>query len=428
MTRRLTGQFLLFVALISPLMISQATAANPGEVLGAKSKASIPGPVTQIHTTEKRTSHNNQRWRYTVEWTAASSGERFQVRLSRPDSRRFGVWKTTRRTRASFANLKSNARYLVQIRAFNKSGKSPLRGTVLRPGVPPGSYVNYGFWILSTTGSIGTQTTITSEGVLQYQGGNSSSNANAPVSMAAAPDGQGYWLLMMNGDIDAYCSAQDFGDCSDCISGGDTFSDIEAAPNGQGLWVLTHNGYVHAVGNVGTWGNCSPCDAGNPGQDLVPGPDSLGYWVLDAAGGIHAMGQAGSVVPNNEWDGVTVPGWGVNDNMAVSVAMNSALTGAIVLTLNGQLLVDGEAPNYGQIGDLDNCSLKPDTASCGRSILFTPDEQGVWVLDGSGTLYTEGDALSISSVPSGARKLVAPATLPADERNTGIGEGNITGR
>lgn len=386
------------------------SSAQDIRLIGSVDGGMVPEAVYPIRTKFAR-QRPNQAWRYALTWDGGERSEGFQVRISYPDQRNFRTWKTTTSPSFTFKGLREGARYLVQIRGVNHDGRGPSRGVVLRPGADPGSYSNYGFWILSAGGGTDTKaTSIASEGVLQYYGGNN--NGNVVVSMAAAPDGLGYWLLMVNGDIHAYGSAQDFGDCNDCVSGSDRFADIEAAPNGQGLWVLTAQGYVHAVGNVGTWGNCSPCSNSNPGVDLVPGPDSLGYWVLDAAGGIHAMGAQGSIVPNNEWDGVTVPGWGVNGNTAISVAMNTALTGAIVLTQNGQLLVDGDAPDYGQIGSLNNCTDNPDTSSCGRSILFTPDEQGVWVLDGDGNIHTEGDALAISSVPREAHKLVPPANLP----------------
>ena len=69
-------------------------------------------------------------------------------------------------------------------------------------------------------------------------------------------------------------------------------------PAGNGYWVLLKNGNVYAEGNAKSLGpppTAKAATAGDPAVALVPTSDGRGVWVVDANGTVQAFGDAPNV-------------------------------------------------------------------------------------------------------------------------------------
>jgi hypothetical protein len=117
-------------------------------------------------------------------------------------------------------------------------------------------------------------------------------------SMAATPDGGGYWIL--NGDrgrIFTYGDATNYGqpaDIWDTLPRAEvpTALQIVSTPSGHGYWVVTSTGAVLNYGEAQNYGS----EAGAPLNGRIVGmaatSDGLGYWLVAADGGVFAFGDA----------------------------------------------------------------------------------------------------------------------------------------
>ncbi len=126
-------------------------------------------------------------------------------------------------------------------------------------------------------------------------------------SMAATPDGAGYWILnAYSGDIFSYGDAVSYGqpaDTSAYSGGADTWPssiDIVATPDGNGYWVLEEGlsglGSVQSFGDAVNYGDETTtahgrAHAGKP-VAMVATHDGKGYWIVDSDGGMFSFGDA----------------------------------------------------------------------------------------------------------------------------------------
>jgi hypothetical protein len=123
-------------------------------------------------------------------------------------------------------------------------------------------------------------------------------------SMAATPDGGGYWIL--NGDtgvIYRFGDAGSFGDPSasfvgvprEFVPNGRV---IVATPTGKGYWVLESGlsglGTVLPFGDAGRFGDTAGQGTAHAGEPvgMAATNDGKGYWIVDSDGGVFAFGDA----------------------------------------------------------------------------------------------------------------------------------------
>ena len=104
---------------------------------------------------------------------------------------------------------------------------------------------------------------IFSFGDAAYHGSTEGRPPSTITSLAAAPDGAGYWLSAVGGTVLAFGSAAWHGDVAGVgyCDAPDTVRTV-ATSSGQGYWSLTGNGRVHAFGDAVDHG--STASAGIP--------------------------------------------------------------------------------------------------------------------------------------------------------------------
>jgi hypothetical protein len=129
-----------------------------------------------------------------------------------------------------------------------------------------------------------------------------SSSLNAPiVGMAAAPNGNGYWLVASDGGIFAFGSAGFYGSM-----GGKPLNapivGMAAAPNGNGYWLVASDGGIFAFGSAGFYGSMG----GTPPRIALYG-DSLG---MEAAPDFSFLAtRSGASVLVRTYGGTAVCDW-----------------------------------------------------------------------------------------------------------------------
>ena len=106
----------------------------------------------------------------------------------------------------------------------------------------------------------------------------------AIVSMAATPDGKGYWLVAADGGVFA------FGDAGYVGSMGATALDqaivsMAATPDGKGYWLVAADGGVFAFGDAGYVGSMGGKPLDQAIVCMAATPDGKGYWLVAADGG-----------------------------------------------------------------------------------------------------------------------------------------------
>jgi len=126
-------------------------------------------------------------------------------------------------------------------------------------------------------------------GSLCNSGSGGASATTSTVSMAAAPDGLGYWLLRQDGGIFPYGDATGWGSAAGHIQTPAT--SIAPTPSGRGYWLVEQRGMVWAFGDARCFGGTY--DAGTrPIVAIVPTLDGGGYWLMENNGGVWPFGDA----------------------------------------------------------------------------------------------------------------------------------------
>jgi uncharacterized membrane protein YgdD (TMEM256/DUF423 family) len=123
-------------------------------------------------------------------------------------------------------------------------------------------------------------------------------------SMAATPDGRGYWVL--NGDtgvIYPFGDAGFFGDPAATFAGEPrefvpNGLNIVATPTGKGYWVLEAGlsglGTVLAFGDAAFFGDTVSMNVPHAAEPvgMAATADGKGYWIVDSDGGVFSFGDA----------------------------------------------------------------------------------------------------------------------------------------
>jgi 1-phosphatidylinositol phosphodiesterase len=202
--------------------------------------------------------------------------------------------------------------------------------------------------------------------------------ATSAVAIAAAPDGQGYYLLARDGTVRAYGKAR-FVD--DGVAHGTEAVAIAVTPapvdrTRPGYWILARNGKVRAYNAV----DHGEIERGTNLQavSIVATPDGGGYWILASNGRIHVFGNASQLGDRRDSDQVTV-----------AMASTPAGDGYWILASNGAVNRFGNAVNYSQ-------GLR--TNSPARAIAAAKDGRGYWILLQDGSIEAFGSAPNLGSL------------------------------
>ena len=98
---------------------------------------------------------------------------------------------------------------------------------------------------------------------------------------------QGYWIVTTDGSVFNYGSALNFGGGS----GPGKAVWLTATPTGMGYWIPTFGGVVHAFGDATFVGDAAQLRL-NAGIKSMASASPDGYWLVGGDGGIFSYGDA----------------------------------------------------------------------------------------------------------------------------------------
>ncbi|MGA2304552.1 MAG: fibronectin type III domain-containing protein [Acidimicrobiales bacterium] len=210
-------------------------------------------------------------------------------------------------------------------------------------------------------------------------------------SIAATPDGKGYWVVGQNGTVMAFGDAVLYGSAVHMDLNGPIVG-ISATPDGKGYWLVASDGGVFAFGDAGFYGSAAQMRLNQPVLGMVSTPDGKGYWLLAYDGGVFAYGDAsfyGSAAPLR-----------LNQPI-VGIAATPDGKGYWLVASDGGVFSFGDASFYGSAAPLR--LNKPI-----MGFAATPDGKGYWLVASDGGVFAFGDAAFYGSATN--LKLNEPLT------------------
>jgi hypothetical protein len=155
-------------------------------------------------------------------------------------------------------------------------------------------------------------------------------------SMAAVPDGTGYYGLRSDGTVSALGSARFRG--SPASDPNATWGAIASSPTGQGYWTVDSTGTVRGFGDAAFYGDLSHSPSPHRIVDLAPSPTGKGYTVVDETGAISTFGDA------HAW-GITPPK--TTPATIVGITMTATGQGYWITATDGTITGYGDATGFG---------------------------------------------------------------------------------
>jgi hypothetical protein len=194
-------------------------------------------------------------------------------------------------------------------------------------------------------------------------------------TMAATPDGKGYWLVGEDGTVMAFGDAQLYGSAVHMALNGPAVG-IVATPDGKGYWIVGADGGVFSFGDAGFYGSAAQLRLNQPVLGMVGTPDGMGYWLLASNGGVFSFGDAGFY------------------GSAAPLRLNRPVVGfAATLDGKGYWLVasDGGVFSFGDAGFYGSAApLRLNRPVVGFAA--TLDGKGYWLVASDGGVFSFGDA------------------------------------
>jgi titin len=194
-------------------------------------------------------------------------------------------------------------------------------------------------------------------------------------SIAATPDGEGYWVVGENGTVLAFGDAQLYGSAAHMDLNGPIVGMV-ATPDGKGYWLVASDGGVFAFGDAAFYGSATPLRLNRAVLGMVATPDGKGYWLVASDGGVFAFGDAafyGSATPLRL------------NKPIVGMAATPDGKGYWLVASDGGVFAFGDAAFYGSA-----TPVKLNEPLTG--IQATPDGKGYWLSAADGGVFTFGDA------------------------------------
>jgi hypothetical protein len=276
------------------------------------------------------------------------------------------------------------------------AGLVPASAATNQPPAPAGN----GYWLLTGNGGVYTFGT-------RFFGAPASDSTRCPTmplpgravqpngtcwSMAATPDGNGYWTLnSLTGAISRYGNAGNFGDPQTKFAGTSSeflpvMRQIVSTPQGTGYWVYevgaSNTGTVDHYGNAGFYGDTTALAEQHPGGGyngqpvaIAPTTDGLGYWEVYSDGGIFAFGDAhfaGSMAGHR----LAAP--------IVGIAASATGNGYLLASSDGGVFAFGDARFAGSMAGLTHAPIV--------GITRNPSGPGYWLASNTGEIFSFGGA------------------------------------
>ncbi len=226
-----------------------------------------------------------------------------------------------------------------------------------------------GYWVTSCAGEVFHRGSITVAGTL---GG--ASLLEPIVGMAPTHSGDGYWLAARDGGIFAFGDAPFLGS-SGAVTLNEPIVGV-GATNGNGYWLVARDGGIFAFGDATFNGSTGDTSLNQPVVGMAPTPSGNGYWLVARDGGVFAFGDAafygstGDIALNQP---------------VVGMAATPSGHGYWLVARDGGIFAFGDAAFYGSTGDI---ALNEPVAS----IAATPTGNGYWLAARDGGIFAFGGA------------------------------------
>ncbi|HET9058619.1 MAG TPA: CHAP domain-containing protein [Acidimicrobiales bacterium] len=237
---------------------------------------------------------------------------------------------------------------------------------------------------------------VLTRGAAQFFGSPTGASLAAPVtSMAATPDGMGYWLAGADGGVLSYGDARDFGGAGSSHLRAPVVA-IASSADGEGYWLVDADGGVHPFGDARYFGSPVPGSVPDPVVSFAPTPDGNGYWMVTSHGAVFSFGDApyrGSLGATN-----------LHNIPVVAIASTPDGRGYWLVQGGGEVTPYGDAVRVGSLG-----RGHPPVSG----IAVTRDGRGYWLLCGNGEVDPMGDAPRLGGNAM-ARPLPAISAIVAD--------------
>jgi len=276
-------------------------------------------------------------------------------------------------------------------------GATPLWIADYGPSCPavPNGWSNWTIWQYGDTGGNldqdvfnGTLAQLTSLGQTTPSCTNACV-ASARVGVAAAPTGEGYWIVDTAGGLYADGDASFFGD----LTGGTLAKPVvgvASTPGGQGYWMVAADGGIFSFGNAGFYGSEGGKPLNKPVVGMAAAADGQGYWMVAADGGIFNFGSAGFF---GSAGGMTL------NKPVVGMAATPTGKGYWLVAADGGIFSYGDAAFEGSAG-----STTLNAPIVGMAATSTG--KGYWLVGADGGIFSYGDAVFHGS--AGAMALARP--------------------
>jgi hypothetical protein len=251
----------------------------------------------------------------------------------------------------------------------------------------------------------------------------------ASVAIATTPDGGGYWLVGVDGGVFSFGNAAFYGSLPGQHIAVTDIVDIAATPTGRGYWLLGADGGVFSFGDARFYGSI-PGVLGRPAPNLattiVPTAGGGGYWVVASDGGVFTFGNAryfGSL------PGLNIAPTAARVTQSETLFAYVASSGVFLQPTpgdNGYWLADstgnvysfGNAQFHGSLLSQLNASdigIGHPTTVPITGFVATPDGGGYLMAGTNGNIYTFGDAAAHGSLSS-AGIIVPPISITGYSR------------
>jgi SpoIID/LytB domain protein len=228
----------------------------------------------------------------------------------------------------------------------------------------------HGYWINGKDGSV------VGFGDGTFLGSASGLPLAAPVvGMASTPSGQGYWEVATDGGIFSYGDAHFYGSTG-AMHLNQPIVGMARTGDGNGYWLVAADGGVFSYGDAHFYGSTGAMHLNQPIVGMAASPDSGGYWLVAADGGIFAFGDAafyGSMGAHSL------------NRPIVGMASSPSGTGYWMVASDGGIFSFGTAPFEGSAGAM---SLVQPIVGMAR----TADGNGYWLSAADGGIFSYGDA------------------------------------
>jgi Tol biopolymer transport system component len=186
-----------------------------------------------------------------------------------------------------------------------------------------------GYWLLGGDGGV-----FTFGPGAGFFGSTGATRLNAPIlAMTPTNDGAGYWLVAGDGGIFTFGDAGFHGSTGDLRLIQPVVA-LATTPSGRGYWLVAKDGGIFSFGDAGFFGSTGDLRLRSPIVAMGPTSTGRGYWLVAADGGVFSFGDA--TFPGS----AAVPGLG---SPVVAAAPDVARDGFTMATADGQFVAFGGA-------------------------------------------------------------------------------------